>query len=73
MMGETICELDRRLGRLVVCPGSRCAFWIDSRCVLAGLRADWDANLSLALMLHRLRAGLDPSTDRSLIPPGLRD
>jgi hypothetical protein len=72
-MSATQCELDRRLGRLVPCPGSRCAFWVGTQCVLGGLRADWDANPSLAVMLHRLRNELDPSWDRSFVPPGLRD
>jgi hypothetical protein len=72
-MSATMCELDRRLGRDVPCPGSNCAFWVGTQCVLGGLRADWDANASLAVMLHRLRNELDPSWDRSFVPPGLRD
>jgi hypothetical protein len=69
-----LCELDRALGRFTECPGSRCALWVDSHCVVAGLRADWDSNPSLALMLNQVRGQLEPSTsDQSLVPPGLRD
>jgi len=72
-MSGMLCELDRALGRLSECPGNRCAFWVDSHCVVAGLRADWDANSSLALMLHQVRGELGSPSDRTLVPPGLRD
>ena len=68
-----VCELDRALGRFSECPGSRCSFWVESHCVLAGLRADWDTNPALAVMLNHVRGELDAPSDRSLVPPGLRD
>jgi hypothetical protein len=74
MIVRMVCELDRALGRLTECPGNECSFWVDSHCVLAGLRADWDANPSLALMLQHVRGQLEPfRPDQTLIPPGLRD
>jgi len=72
-MNGIVCELDRALGRVSECAGSRCAFWVDSHCVVAGLRSDWDANPSLAVTLHQMRAGLASPSARTLIPPGLRD
>ena len=72
-MSEMVCELNRPLGRVTGCPGSRCAFWVDSHCVVAGLRSDWAANRALALTLQQVRADLAPPSGRTLIPPGLRD
>ena len=72
-MTEMWCELDRAVGLRSRCPGESCSFWTDSHCVLAGLRADWDANPSLASLLQSVRQQLTVPNGRSLVPPGLRD
>jgi hypothetical protein len=70
---ERVCELERAVGRHTPCPGDPCPFWVDSRCVVAGLRADLGESPDLAELLLTIRNQLGVAHDRALIPPGLRD
>ena len=67
------CHLEAAVGRRAPCPGDPCPFWVDSRCVVAGLRADLGETPGLAELLLTIRAELGVPYDRALIPPGLRD
>jgi hypothetical protein len=72
-MDELVCQLERAVGRHATCPGASCPFWIDSCCILAGLRPDLDGNPSLAGLLLGVRRELSVPGGRALVPPGLRD
>lgn len=75
-MEPHLCRIDTALGRTSECPKGLCAFWSDSTCILAGLRADLTTAPGLPQLLHGLREELSgPRTlgiDSTLLPPGLR-
>ena len=72
-MIEIACELDRAAGVDCACPGSPCAFWADSHCLLRGSLPVWETNPELVHLLRDLKRELSVPHGRALVPPGLRD
>jgi hypothetical protein len=73
-MNDWPCTLQDAAGRVEVCAGERCPFWLDAECSIAGLRTDLYRNPSLVAHLLRLREQLagGPRSIFGLLPPGLR-
>jgi hypothetical protein len=73
-MNDWPCTLQDAAGRVEMCPGEGCPFWLDAECSIAGLRTDLYRNPSLVAHLLRLREQLAGGTRSmfGLLPPGLR-
>jgi hypothetical protein len=74
-MEQRICQLEFAAGHRRSCPGDTCPFWVDDRCVVAPLWADFGANPDLVELLMGLRRGLEERDPRRALrtfhPPGL--
>jgi hypothetical protein len=62
-MAETLCRIERVLGRTEVCPEERCPFWEPGGAVLEGRcafeRVDLDEDPEVATLLAQVRRTLE--------------